>query len=278
MKEIFFGEEDDPNARFVQLEDCGHFIEVNGLDTWMQMADQDVTGHQVDIQLKKCPKCSTIIRRNLRYGNTIKQMLLDIEKVKKRMFGDEATIRRKRIDLGTKIRTSRRNGELNGKAALYMQDKLLERLTVEQVTLVENQYNLLSMIENVRKNAEEGIKHAERLLKKRKIEKQLCALEEWLMEPRMRISEQELDDVSHEIQRLLMMCQMVCIESRALEQDRLQNLEIQTDLLRVRIDRPVSTIQWSPLGVMEKLNLPVLAFIFTALPSIFYKTYLLLEI
>ncbi|XP_072013323.1 NFX1-type zinc finger-containing protein 1-like [Amphiura filiformis] len=231
VTEILFGEEDDPNARFVQLEDCDHFIEVNSMDTWMEQA---ATGQKVDIQLKECPKCKTIIRRNLRYGNIIKQMLLDIESVKIRMFGDETAIRRKSLELKKKITTSRRNQELNFTAWMHMSEQLLKRLTLEQVTLVENQYNLLSMIEIVRKNAEEGIKHAERLSKKRSIEKQLGALEEWLMEPRMRMSEQQLEDISREIQRLSMVCQMVAIESRAMEQGRLQSLEIQTDLLRVK--------------------------------------------
>ncbi|XP_063429947.1 NFX1-type zinc finger-containing protein 1-like [Mytilus trossulus] len=90
--EIFFGTEDDDDARFVQLQDCRHFFEVSGLDRWMdENIDSDLT--KTSIKLKECPKCKTPIRRNLRYGNMIKEVLKDIECVKKQMIGDE-----KRID------------------------------------------------------------------------------------------------------------------------------------------------------------------------------------
>ena len=233
VTDILFGDEDEPDARFVQLEDCGHFIEVNALDTWMKMADQSKTGKKVDIQLKWCPKCKTIIRRNLRYGNVIKQMLSDIESVKKIVFGDEAQIKRKVRDLRTDIIASDRNGDLNSTESMYLKEQLTKRLTLEQVTLVENQFNLLSMIESIRKNAEEEIKHSAMRSKKRSINVQLTGLEEWLMESRMRISEQQLDDISREIQRLSLVCQMVAIESRLQDQGRQNHLEIQADLQRV---------------------------------------------
>ncbi|CAH1277477.1 ZNFX1, partial [Branchiostoma lanceolatum] len=48
-----FGMEDKDDAQFVQLEDCGHVIEVSGLT---------VDGHhRQKIQLKTCPKCKTPI-------------------------------------------------------------------------------------------------------------------------------------------------------------------------------------------------------------------------
>lgn len=45
------------------------------------MAEDDTTDSHV-IQMKTCPRCTTVIRRSLRYGNVIKQRLQDIEKVK----------------------------------------------------------------------------------------------------------------------------------------------------------------------------------------------------
>ena len=56
--ELFFGTEEDPGARFVQLEDCGHVLEVGGLDQWMELSKRSTEG-TVDIQLKCCPKCKT---------------------------------------------------------------------------------------------------------------------------------------------------------------------------------------------------------------------------
>ena len=74
----FFGTESDPDARFIQLEDCGHILEVTGLDQWM---DQQDDTKAVEIKFKCCPKCKTSIRRSLRYGNIIKQTLHDMQKV-----------------------------------------------------------------------------------------------------------------------------------------------------------------------------------------------------
>ena len=76
--EIFFGAEDEPDARFIQLHDCGHIFEVEGLDTWMECKNED---SPKEVQFKVCPKCKTEVHKSLRYGNAIKQTLLDHEEV-----------------------------------------------------------------------------------------------------------------------------------------------------------------------------------------------------
>ncbi|PIK63039.1 putative NFX1-type zinc finger-containing protein 1 [Apostichopus japonicus] len=78
------------------LEDCDHIIEVVALDTWMKQTtvDEDTT-----VQLRVCPKCKTPIRRNLRYGNVIKQVRADVEEIKKQILGDPVNIREKREEL-----------------------------------------------------------------------------------------------------------------------------------------------------------------------------------
>ena len=91
--EIFFGNEEDDDAQFVELKDCGHVIEVEGLDAWMQMSRE---GNAIAVQLKACPKCKTPIRRSLRYGNIIKDTLLDLEEIKqKQLIMSPADIQRK---------------------------------------------------------------------------------------------------------------------------------------------------------------------------------------
>lgn len=79
IREIFFGFEDEEDARFVQLVDCNHIFEVKGLDKWMKGETKDDT-----IKVKVCPKCKTPIRRSLRYGNIIKTIDDDINAVKKK--------------------------------------------------------------------------------------------------------------------------------------------------------------------------------------------------
>ncbi|GFQ91310.1 NFX1-type zinc finger-containing protein 1 [Trichonephila clavata] len=83
-KGSIFGMEDEDDARFVSLEDCGHIIEVTCLTQWMRLS----TEGKREIQMKACPKCKMVIRRNLRFGNIVKSCLADIEKVKKITYGD----------------------------------------------------------------------------------------------------------------------------------------------------------------------------------------------
>ena len=66
----------DP-TRFLQLFDCGHIIKVEEMDRWMF---RELPG---DDQLRRCPKCSTLITFSYRYGNIIKRSLKSIENVKK---------------------------------------------------------------------------------------------------------------------------------------------------------------------------------------------------
>ncbi|XP_015283816.1 PREDICTED: NFX1-type zinc finger-containing protein 1-like [Gekko japonicus] len=70
LTEIFFGNEDEPKARFVLLKDCGHVFEVGGLDRWMDGAPD--SGVARSVQQQVCPKCSTPIQRNPRYNSLLK--------------------------------------------------------------------------------------------------------------------------------------------------------------------------------------------------------------
>ncbi|XP_040289644.1 NFX1-type zinc finger-containing protein 1-like isoform X1 [Bufo bufo] len=80
VKELVFGNEANPDARFVQLLECPHFFEVTKFSEWMNNKEEG----QV-IKLKSCPKCAKPIRKSLRYGNLIKQTLSDLEKIKERI-------------------------------------------------------------------------------------------------------------------------------------------------------------------------------------------------
>ena len=82
--EIFFGNEADEDARFIQLEDCKHLIEVTACDTWMALAADE--SKPSEVQFKCCPKCNTQIRKSLRYGNIIKQTLEDYEIIKEQQL------------------------------------------------------------------------------------------------------------------------------------------------------------------------------------------------
>ena len=86
VTEVFFGTEDEDNAKFIQLKDCvgKHVFEVSGLDQWMetQSEAQDSEGQSVMVKFVECPKCKTPIRRSLRYGNIIKTTIANMEEIK----------------------------------------------------------------------------------------------------------------------------------------------------------------------------------------------------
>ena len=82
--EIFFGNEEDEDARFIQLEECKHVIEVTACDAWMKQEDDE--SKPTEVQFKCCPKCKTQIRKSLRYGNIVKQTLQDYENIKKQQL------------------------------------------------------------------------------------------------------------------------------------------------------------------------------------------------
>ena len=81
---MFFGTEEEEDARFIELLDCGHVFEVTAMDYWM-----DKDGENDDIKLKECPKCKTPIRISYRYADIVKVKLEDVEMVKKRLNEEE---------------------------------------------------------------------------------------------------------------------------------------------------------------------------------------------
>ncbi|XP_057306393.1 NFX1-type zinc finger-containing protein 1-like isoform X2 [Hydractinia symbiolongicarpus] len=91
VEEIFFGTESDKDARFIVLEDCYHIFEVSSLDTWMEIQEE-----ANNIKLKECPKCKTVVRKSLRYGNIVRQTLNDIEAIKRKMIGEKNEIEQKK--------------------------------------------------------------------------------------------------------------------------------------------------------------------------------------
>ncbi|XP_048505861.1 NFX1-type zinc finger-containing protein 1-like isoform X3 [Athalia rosae] len=91
IEEFFLGEEDEPDARFVFLEDCSHCIESNGLITWLSQVSLG-SGNDKAIQVKTCPRCKTPIKKCMRIMNMIKKDLEDVQRVKRKVFGDKTLL------------------------------------------------------------------------------------------------------------------------------------------------------------------------------------------
>ncbi len=206
VQEIFFGSEEDPGARFVQLEDCQHVFEVEGLDTWMKTTSSaDV--EQSSIQLKTCPKCRTPIRRNVRYSAEVKKMLNDIELVKKKILGQKHQME-----------------EYHGKLEKVLSDlikidpkaneELCKTLDVKKIWTAEkaecslNTILLFCRITRIQKNIKGNEALSTSPYVGRKINflmKLIRKMKDWLLKDRSRLSEQEIDEACTEVERLSLM-------------------------------------------------------------------------
>ncbi|NXF36396.1 ZNFX1 protein, partial [Nyctibius bracteatus] len=191
LTQIFFGFEEDPDARFVQLEDCGHVFESQGLDHYMD-EDDDV------IKLKVCPICQTPIRKNLRYGTIVKRQLDEIEKVKEKIQGPAQEIQSSRQRLQAALARNavlQRNLPLT---SLMLEDKLkASDLSIRSIGLIENQLNFYKRVADLT-NSMSKIDVSER----KGLRKRLDEVQEWLGRPRLSFTGQELSDLQSEIQRL----------------------------------------------------------------------------
>ena len=79
---LLFGEEEEPEARFIQMSDCQHIFEVSGMDRWMDGKEED----ENVIQWKCCPRCKQPIIKKPRYANIAKQIMTDMNEVKCRKW------------------------------------------------------------------------------------------------------------------------------------------------------------------------------------------------
>ncbi|XP_078674224.1 NFX1-type zinc finger-containing protein 1-like [Branchiostoma floridae x Branchiostoma belcheri] len=202
---ILFGREDERGARFIQLEDCRHIVEVQALDIHMTQKDIDETG-TLSIQLKVCPWCKTPIRRNLRYANLIKKTLSDIEEVKRRVRGNSHEIHQQAAAIKAQISSARFLRETgNQEARQKLEDKLvaMDRLTLGEVAVIQMQFEFLKVINDYDKMLSEkkdSLTPEDRIRYKR----QLSMLKSILMHNRFkyRMSDQEVNDIDRELKRV----------------------------------------------------------------------------
>ncbi|NXU63101.1 ZNFX1 protein, partial [Horornis vulcanius] len=191
LTQIFFGFEDDPDARFVQLEDCGHVFESQGLDHYMD-EDDDV------VKLKVCPLCQTPIRKNLRYGTSVKRQVEEIERVKKKIQGPAQEIESKRQRLRAALA---QNVVLRNNLYfkyLILEDKLrASTLSTKSIGLIENLLNFYERIADLTHSMNKMDQFETKELRKR-----LDEVQEWLDKERISFTAQELTDLQSEIQRL----------------------------------------------------------------------------
>ncbi|KAJ8401480.1 hypothetical protein AAFF_G00383990 [Aldrovandia affinis] len=139
--ELFFGNEANPKARFVQLADCRHIFEVEGFDSWMTAPEENGA-----IRPKSCPKCQTPIQRSVRYNAIVKRMRLDIEAMKRKA----AAIWAEHIQ--NKVERERERMEIKSPDIPPLLAKLTDS-DLRGVALVNKQIKLLSQLMEIKCNA-----------------------------------------------------------------------------------------------------------------------------
>ncbi|XP_034531554.1 NFX1-type zinc finger-containing protein 1 isoform X2 [Notolabrus celidotus] len=208
VTEIFFGMEDDPEACFIQLEDCGHIIEYSAMDTYMGMDDnqQGDDGGEVAIKLKECPKCRTPIRKNLRYGCHINSSLAEIEMVKAKINGDQANLKEQREALKKQWKEKVSACTVLEHREYMNIEAQLEgnSLTANDLWVLENRMDFLLRIAKVKNIQMDKI----RFVQTSRLEEKIKEFVHWLNHKQQRFTEQQVFDLQRELQRLNLMTEL----------------------------------------------------------------------
>ncbi|XP_063954535.1 NFX1-type zinc finger-containing protein 1-like [Lytechinus pictus] len=219
VTEILFGSEDEEDARFVQLEDCGHVIEVEALDHYMSITQE--SSDDVTIQLKGCPKCKTSIRRNLRYGNTIKQTLGDVENVKTKMRGSEVEIESKTKELRDKLSQLRSHVACRHRFIdfIYVQKligDLNQRKHLEKILARLNRCAFLRAIVDVHNKVSTGNSFTFQLkTRKHGIEVRLRELKNEVTGGELdKFTDQQMNDIQREVSRVSVQVEAMAVLTR----------------------------------------------------------------
>jgi len=203
VTEIFFGTEDKPRARFVELADCGHVFEVEMMDQWMDQAQTMPDGKSVDVQviLKRCPKCKIPIRSSLRYGNVVKKILRDFEEIKQKLSHDKRRCDQKVERLKSKVEKIDETDRFPND-----QDKIKrmldrENLTDEQINLIDNQIRFLAFLQTLKANI--GSFKADKRSRetKKDLENKIGQLRDRVMGSQVQFSYQEREELKEEMFR-----------------------------------------------------------------------------
>ncbi|XP_076869960.1 NFX1-type zinc finger-containing protein 1 [Brachyhypopomus gauderio] len=208
VTEIFFGNEQEPDARFVQLEDCKHIVESTAMDMFMGMDEGQEAGlDQRAIRLKECPRCRTPIRRNVRYGAHINRCLEDIENVKEQISGLQSDIQSKQEELQIFLQGKENLIGQFYKEYMQIHDKLQESgLSLQDLW---HQEMLISFLESLGKLLQiqqdsESSPHVDQL------SSGLKECTQFLLDASQRFSEQQVEDLEREVERLSLMADL-CI-------------------------------------------------------------------
>ena len=173
--ELFFGTEDEDDALFVYLEDCGHVLEVTGLDQWVNISNKS---KEAAIQPKECPRCGTAIRKNLRYGKAVNASSKDIQGVKQKAFEERSRFHRDRHKILLEI------GSINVKVLSLQWQNLIDDFKAGNTPLPNQSladiHTLLNTLKAIQKTKHDVMVKLERTSHQYAIVCQLQSLTFWV--------------------------------------------------------------------------------------------------
>ncbi|XP_068247242.1 NFX1-type zinc finger-containing protein 1-like [Palaemon carinicauda] len=196
LTEILFGSEDEEDARFVLLEDCGHVIEATGLQSWMSQSDSE-------IGMKSCPRCKKPIYNNRRNFGYILETYKNVNEVKRQYFKKDpkqqaAVVKKLLADLAALSGETVKNEAK--KVASYLPHftektaaKVFHAVSDNQMVLYKFQVQVLKEVQSIISNNE---KYAT-LLKPA-----LDFVKNRVVGQNVRIAPQMVEEITCEIQRL----------------------------------------------------------------------------
>ena len=204
LQVFFLGKEEEPDALYIELVDCGHVFEVNDLDHWMElgMEENEISA----IQHKVCPRCKTAIRRSLRYGNIIKRTLADIEDVKKRKRAEQSRLREKLSQLKQRVHEQTKKYPKLDNYRLLLSRVNQMRSDAGAYNTLENQLKFFSRLSEIDEMFFTGPEMADFVARSSKLpkkKKQICLF----LHHRTLLSNQEIKDISENIAFLTLSCQ-----------------------------------------------------------------------
>ncbi|XP_062302008.1 NFX1-type zinc finger-containing protein 1, partial [Osmerus eperlanus] len=248
VTEIFFGTEDEPDARFIQLEDCGHVVEFTAMDRLMEDDGQD-------IRLKECPRCRTPVRRNFRYGAKINQCLAEIEKVKEKINGQQSDIQEQKKVLITQWRN---NNTIPGNLPVeysQIRDQLQNpNLTVKDLWVLENKMAFLEKVDELLKICSSQMSSTESVLFEARVEEFLL----WLMDLSQKFTDQQASDLQSELQRLSLLADLNARCKGPMSSDHAQldlnKAQVKVTAIRKVLDAPGPFSQQDEQWVTQELK------------------------
>lgn len=226
VEEIFFGDENEVDARFIELEDCKHVIEVTGLIRWLTTEPESVESNsggndRNSIQFKQCPKCKTIIRHTKSLNTFIQASLRDIQQVKLKTCGvPKENLNKQRILFGQVEAILKNVSFINDPLKLHsIYEEILNETRIKgkfpipkpNQTLIELK-NKLELVERLRKIdlAFKGRQESQQNLRTEVIDKFNSRLQMAASFIRLfKNCEQQREDISNEISFLQLMCDVI---------------------------------------------------------------------